>query len=331
MGFIVCKMEPRGPLHLGIKETILEETSDHIHSDTLFSAICNAHRLLYGNEELEKLLQQFKGKTPPFLISSAFPYINETLLLPVPKSVDFGEYSEDKKRFKKVRFVSKDIFDQIVRGETVKESVKEGNLLQSGQILLTSGEKSRIEDTRIWSEEEIPRVVIDRKTSASNIYHFGQVMYSERCGMYFLIDSRDGEYVERLKAAMRLLGDEGMGGDRTYGKGLFKIKKPEFDTVSMDLTPRGHFTTLSLYHPTKEEIPILKNGRYELVGRGGWIYSLEGRNMRRRFIRMFAEGSVFPAPADLYGDLVSVKPKEFTDHEIYRYGYAFAIPLEVKG
>jgi CRISPR-associated protein Csm4 len=321
-------MEPRGPFHLGIKESVLEDTSEYIHSDTIFSAICNVYRLLYGRKSLEEILKLFKDHDPPFLISSAFPYISDTLLFPMPKSIDLSKYSEDIKKFKKVGFVSKSIFERIIKGKSIEEDIKEENLGQNGYVLFANEEKSQFRKGNIWEKREVPRVVIDRKTSASNIYHFGEIVYSKDCGLYFLIEFKDRGYEGKLKAAIRLLGDEGIGGDRTYGKGLFKIKEPEFNKISIDLTPKEHFITLSLYYPRKEELTSLREGFYELIGRGGWIYSPQGKTMRRKFVRMFAEGSVFPAP--IQGDLVSVKPKEFTDHEIYRYGYAFAIPLEVE-
>jgi CRISPR-associated protein Csm4 len=55
------------------------------------------------------------------------------------------------------------------------------------------------------------------------------------------------------------------------------------------------------------------------------------RNLRRRTVRMFSEGSVFSTESNsrLYGGLADVKPDKFAEHEVYRYGYAFAVPLEV--
>ena len=175
----------------------------------------------------------------------------------------------------------------------------------------------------------MPRVAIDRKTSASNIYHFGEVSFAQNCGLYFLMDLRLKEYEKKLKASIRVLGDEGIGGDRTYGKGLFKA---EFEELKMDLEPKDHFVTLSLYYPKEEEVSISRY--YELVNRGGWIYSIDAKNMRRKTVRMFSEGSVFKfadmPKSGFYGDLANVKPEGFAEHEVYRYGYAFAVPMEVR-
>ncbi len=327
MEFTICKIKPRGSFHLGEKEMVLEKTSNYIHSDTLFSAICNAYRLFYGNEELKKVLNLFEGREPPFLISSAFPYIDEILLFPIPKNTDFGDYTKDKK-FRKVEFVSRTIFERITGGEDIKEHIIGENLVQGNHVLVTSKERTKLSTDKIWTIKEVPRVVIDRKTSASNIYHFGEIAFADNCGLYFLMDLRMKEYEKKVEAAIRVLGDEGIGGDRTYGKGLFKA---DFKEVKMDLEPKDHFVTLSLYHPREEEVSILQNGYYELINRGGWIYSIEAKNKRRKTVRMLLEGSVFNAPTGLevYGGLASVKPKGFRDHEVYRYGYAFAVPMEV--
>jgi CRISPR-associated protein Csm4 len=109
--------------------------------------------------------------------------------------------------------------------------------------------------------------------------------------------------------------------------------KPEFEEIEVNMEPKNHFVTLSLYYPMKEDIAMLKEGYYELVSRGGWIYSPDAKNLRRRKVRMFSEGSVFKFRAELnsglYGGLADVKPDEFAEHEVYRYGYAFAVPMEV--
>lgn len=339
MELIVCKLEPKAPLHLGTKEVILEETSEYIHSDTLFSAICNTYLLLYGKNELEAMLAKFGERNPPFLISSAFPFIKEILLFPIPKNVDFSRYSDEPKRFKRVEFISEEIFKAIIANKEIDKYIAESNLLQNKRILATTREVKlfqnffkvkNVEEFQFWAKREVPRVVIDRKTSKSGIYHFGEVVFFRNCGLYFLIRTLDGfkeKYEKRIRACLYLLMDEGIGGDRTYGKGLFK--RIRFNSFSIDIEYKNYFVTLSLYHPRREEVSHVKEGYYELVSRGGWIYSPAGKSIRRKTIRLLVEGSVVKSHDEPYGSLTSVKPDEFTAHEIYRYGYAFPIPIEV--
>jgi len=116
----------------------LENTSDYIHSDTLFSAICNAYRLLYGEEELRDMLNLFRVREPTFLISSAFAYAGEILTFPLPLSINWDNYADDEvieglnaerkekekvevdkfsilKRLKRVKFISEKIFWNVTR------------------------------------------------------------------------------------------------------------------------------------------------------------------------------------------------------------------------
>lgn len=321
MELTVCKIDPRAPFHLGTKENILEDTSEFIHSDTLFSAICNVYRLLYGKDELEELLNSYTNNTPPFLISSAFPYVNcekDVLLFPLPKSVDLGRYVKDYKKYKKIELVSKDLFVKMIAG---KANFENSFLIQSNKVLITSNEIKNTKEIKIWSTREVPRVAIDSKTSASSIYHFGEVVYLNG-GLYFLIDFKNSYYTKKVKAAIRVLGDEGIGGDRTYGKGIFKIKG--FEPIKFDITSNRSFVTLSLYYPKPDELHGLK-GDYDIIKTGGWIYSIEGTTHRRKVVRMFTEGSVFEKPIKMYGKLVPVAPSGFS-HDVYRYGYAFPIP-----
>lgn len=352
----VWKLKPRAHFHLGEKEAILEQTSDYIHSDTLFSAICNAYRLLYGEEELRNMLELFKGRDPPFLISSAFAYADKIFTLPLPLSIDWDKYvdrevverlnagREEKgkkdnfdilKMLKKVKFVSEQIFRSVTKEERgIKDYINDKNIIQG--ILFDDAEVEGLrkrfdvrenKDIKILEEKEVPRVVIDRKTSSSNIYHFGEISFARNCGLYFLMDLRLKEYEKKVKAAIRVLGDEGIGGDRTYGKGLFKV---EFEKMELDMEPKPHFVTLSLYYPREDEVSTVMDGYYELMKRGGWIYSVYAKSLRRRTVRMLAEGSVFKsADKDLYGGLANVKPEGIDLHEVYRYGFAFAVPVEV--
>ena len=352
----MCKLKPKAHFHLGDKEAVLEKTSDYIHSDTLFSAICNVYRLLYGNEGLQEVLKLFEGREPPFLISSAFLYAGKILTFPLPLSINWDNYVDDEvieglnaerkenekvdkfsllKRLKRVKFVSEKIFWNVTEEESrIKDYINDENIIQG--ILFDDEELKRLrkefgvkesKEIKIFDKKEVPRVTIDRKTSASNIYHFGEVSFAENCGLYFLMDLRMKEYKKRVEAAIRVLGDEGIGGDRTYGKGLFEA---EFNEIELNIEPKNHFVTLSLYYPGEREIS-LKDGYYELINRGGWIYSLEMKNLRRRTVRMFSEGSVFKIGegSNLYGGLADVKPIGIDLHEVYRYGYAFAVPVGV--
>ncbi|MBC7196763.1 MAG: hypothetical protein H5U39_05870, partial [Deferribacterales bacterium] len=46
-----------------------------LRSDTLWGILCWAIRLVYGNEELERIIKSYIERKPEFIISSTFPFI----------------------------------------------------------------------------------------------------------------------------------------------------------------------------------------------------------------------------------------------------------------
>ena len=92
----------------------------------------------------------------------------------------------------------------------IKNYINDENIIQG--ILFDDEELKRLrkefgvkenKEIKIFWKKEVPRVVIDRKTSASNIYHFGEVSFAKDCGLYFLIDLRMKEYCSYKSALGR--------------------------------------------------------------------------------------------------------------------------------
>lgn len=312
MEYKICKLKPKTPFHIGTKEGSLEESLHYIPSDTLFSAFCNVYRLVYGKAKLEELLYKFKS-TPPFILSSIFPCINGKPLFPLPKNIvpEKLKIGKDAKKAKRIEFVDEDIFKKLLKGEEVE--INHENIIQDK---IATKEKKEA----IWKETERPRVVIDRISSSSEIYYFGEVVFLDE--LYFLIDLKDDAYEEEITTTISVLGDEGIGGDRTYGMGLFELEG--IDKIVFDEIDTEWHIILSMFYPKNEELKGLK-GYFELVERGGWVYSLGGRKKRRKFVRMFKEGSVFNKK--VVGDIVEVARDE---HTVYRNGYAFTLPIKVE-
>jgi len=359
MKVTLLRLKPLAPFHLGERGVGVEETTDLAHSDTIFSALCWTWSLLYGEEALVGLLQRFAHGDPPFLISSSSPYAGDLRFLPKP-SVPPRGFPEERRRLKKVRFVSSSVFARLAEGEVPQEPI----LIQDGQIWLEKGELSLLPAStldqsllanylrersqlgemekptdeeyspycrRLWSIEEKPRVAIDRLTSASEIYYFGDVTFAKACGPYFLVRFLDEDegLRERFFGSLRLLGDEGLGGGRSAGRGLFELMEPE----EMDLpdVKSDRFVTLSLLNPKDAgELASLldeKGIAYGLITRRGWVYSAQARNLWRKRVTMFAEGSALCGRADgYYGRLVKVLDQGgVVPHDVYRYGYAFPV------
>lgn len=308
MKYTLIKLKPKGAFHIGERENWREGSKTYIPSDTLFSALCHCYMLLYG--EVDSLLKGFFERNPPFLISSAFPYQQGNYFLPVPKNQIPKE-----KDTKKIQFVD-----------------------TNGLIRLLLGEK--LEDIRgdiktippfPWKIEDVPRVGLSRWTNhpGDRFFHFGQVICHEGAGLFLLMDFRDNHIKEGILASFNLLAHEGIGGDRTCGKGLFE--KPEILEFELNTTSGADgLYSISIYCPLLEELTDIDKGFYELEDRKGYIYSPSGQSLRRRSIRAFSEGSVFPKNNKRLGSLVDVTPDAFKAHKVYRYGFILSIPCKLE-
>lgn len=344
-GVLVYRLKPRSPFHFGERGVGIEAAEEVLHSDTLFSALCHAILETRGEAVLQEFLIPFIQGGPPFFLSSGYPYAGEVLLFPKPRlRAVLGDIVEGgvEKSYKKVRFISRNIWLQILRGEAVGIHLKEDNMLQDGALWVSEAERKMLPDSsdkenpRLWSRGVVPRGTVDRVTSASAIYHAGRVVFARGCGLFFLADFRDESLRSLMEEALRYLEDAGLGGERSCGYGQFQWQKPQpfSDLPQGDAT---EFLTLALYCPREEELRVGVLGErasYELVERRGWIYSFQRSGQRRRSVHMFAEGSVLsrlPSLARSYGCLAKVTPAiDPQAHQVYRYGFAFPVLAAIK-
>jgi CRISPR-associated protein Csm4 len=330
------------PLHLGEHGIGLEHTALFPHSDTLFSALCFAWKERFGEKSLEELLQQFLRGSPPFLISSAFPYYKEIRLYPKPylrprySTTEGGAgpllNPDAAERIKDVSWLSGSILHRWLAAQDLSSEARPENIL--GGIWLTKQESQELVEGHggnpPWQREPVARVTLDRATSASNLYYVGQVRFAQKGGLFIYIASESEDTMQKVRLAIEHLGQIGLGGERSLGYGRFRIRS--WDQVTW---PRGGstFVTLSLYHPTEEEVSmgILQKASYRLIRREGHITSPQWQGGKwRKWVYMLEEGSAISGDAaSTHGDLVDVTP-DFANteaHRIYRYGFAFPLPI----
>lgn len=339
--------------HVGAHGIGTESVRPTIPSDTLFSALLSAWVRLGGNPEAwaSAFPRTRDGVTefsaPPFLLSSAFPYAGGTLFFPNPlgyKPPDLPE--DDEKTWKRVRFLSEPIHRKLVRGEDLTglwpktAEAKLDQLLQGGALLVAPSEAEAL-PKKLWEEREIPRVSLDRVTSASNLYTVGRVDFAPECGLWFAMAWQDPErdcggvpFKEAFARALAELSRSGIGGDRSVGYGVFQHDILDEGVTWSDPLPERPAVLLSRYHPRQDELPDAITGAkaYSLEHVAGWGSSPRGQ-FRRRGLWMLAEGSVVrPSRAEVMGDLVDVAPQGETNpgHPVWRYGLALALPLEVR-
>ena len=340
-----------GPAQTG--QLGLQKTEVYIPADTLFSALCQTWATFYGSTDLETFLDRYTaGETQlPFRLTSAFPFAGDVRFFPKPL-IQPNIKMEDHKKFKKVQFVSHNVFKAILDGETPE---LEGFLINGGKMWVDAAEKEQLEtlltppekdknekengaenDLTVWKADSRPRVTLDRESHESQIWHVETLTFNKCCGLWFAVefdDTNDTEKIEdKIDTLLSVLGDAGIGGERNAGYGLFEFKKRSVKIETAAKSSR--FVTLSPICPKhKNELQTLvsKDASYSLNPYGGWGNST-GTPFARKKVMMFDEGSVLTKAAGQIGRLVQdLKPDgdAACTHSVYRYGYAW--PVGIKG
>jgi len=341
----------RNNAHFGELGIGMEETSERVYSDTLFSAWVSSYARLFGAEDVAQLLAKFPSgenqDDPPFRVSSTFIYSKKgesEYIYYVPKPLAYpqgypvGDDLKFTKTYKKLKYLPLEIWRRWYQEKDFTDKDKQELIAYTNKDKKDKDKKD-LEDSGTFSYGDthkfysVPKVAIDRNTHAANIYHTGFVQYqwesNQKSGLYFLIklSDEDKETESKLKASLRLLGEEGMGGERSNGAGRFEA---EF----LDLPPlwsnvinfkSTHHALISLFwaNLTLESAP----SSYSLLERGGWITS-SGKQLRRKNIRMFGEGSIFKDIPQ--GQLADVTPDQFKAYRVYRSGISLSLPIIIQ-
>lgn len=354
----------RNPVHFGRLGIGLEETAERVQSDTLFSAWVSNYARLFGKAKVEELLEGFpkysqyakdsNQESPAVKISSTFIYRQTqekttepktTYYLPRPMEfpINYPENDLDFfKTYKKQKFLPLEIWRRWYQGEGFTSEDRE-ELIEKTTKKHTNGDlnKSGMFDySKTYEINKHPKIAVDRVTAATNFYHTGLVQFrweNETSGLYFLLNfpQKDEKLEKELKAALELLGEEGLGGERSSGAGRFTIEW--FDRIPQPWdeiikSPGTHHTLISLFWDSPITKDFIENAAYEIQERGGWIGDV---NLRRKMVRMFTEGSVFSEQPQ--GKLVDVTPRQLIDdgkykfHPVYRSGISLTLPIKIKG
>ena len=361
----------RNPTHFGEVGIGLEQTSERVRSDTLFSAWVSSYARIFGTDGIEQLLGEFNSNldSPPFRISSTFIYRRngngfiDYLPKPVEYPIAYPEHdSAIAKTYRKLNYLPLSVWQRWYQGDGFDAEDEEELIQYSKDPKDKAGRLSKagiFSYSEAFKPYELPKVSIDRTTRATNFYHTGLVQYAweslklngqdtelskpihNLAGLYFLLEfpEANSNLEEELRMALELLGEEGLGGERSSGAGRFEILTwqalpPDWEAV-VNFDRGNGYSLMSLFWDQPLTPDWLgEEARYTLQERGGWISSPTGRQLRRQMVRMFAEGSVFPNKPG--GKLADVTPPAFikpngdrSPHAVYRSGIAFSLPVKL--
>ena len=330
----------------------LEKTETYIPADTLFSAICQTWATFYDTASLTDFLTQYTTENGmlPFTLTSAFPYTDNVYFFPKPltlhESKDTPEKvkAEAKKKIKKLQFVSDNLFQHIISGHlpefseekpiTITINGEKIYPMNNENVWISVHEKDQLKELmdenkkmNVWETDTRPRVTIGAQNAGSEIWHIETVQFNTNCGLWFAANFNSDETQQKVETLLRVLGDNGVGGERNAGYGMFDF---DFATLEMPTAEIGdQFVTLSPIcprSPTQLEQLLTGNIAYTLNPLTGWV-STTGTASRRKQVNMFAEGSVLNTAENPIGKLVDLTPKDYL-HPVYRYGYAWQIGVK---
>jgi len=228
---------------------------------------------------------------------------------------------QERKRLKEVRYLSPKVFEAVLKGTPPAVELKEISLVTPDEERLLPGGPDGF-----WKREMVPRVALDRAAEASQLFFVKRLFFAPDCGLWFAVHFRDDALRRELEALLRILGDCGIGGERSQGCGQFTFKVEDAPDFLLPHWGDGESVTLSLWAPADGELHLLPGSRYRLALRGGWLLSPEADGAyRSQEVYLIAEGAVVPRGAFL-GALVEVTPRGvFGRHPIYRYGLAYTV------
>ena len=170
--------------------------------------------------------------------------------------------------------------------------------------------------------------IVDRLTSMADLFDrtdlYVNTAVGVRLGIRIRIPEADRDDLEKCLVE---LGNRGIGGERSSGKGSFEVIDIS-DTPASSQSSSGRFIiSLSLYHPSWDDVSagILEKASYDMVVRGGWI---DRQGVQKKRLRMLREGSILPVTNGRpMGDIVDVRPQGYS-HAVYRYGRAYPFSVE---
>jgi CRISPR type III-A-associated RAMP protein Csm4 len=321
----VLKMNFLSPLHLGQGVTESYGRSGRIlHSDSLSGALASVYSVQYPEEDVKLFMENYK-------ISSAYPFIRESFFFPKPMvKLPFCTTEESlnlTKRIKSLEYFDQNSFETILAGNELILDMK--HIAGNGKYYLASVSENFISP---FSSEVVQRVSVPRGEGGdASPFHFERLSFNKDCGFWFFYEVTS-EYRQQFFETMILLGENGIGTDRTVGNGQFTVS---LKTIDVKLPSENQNRLLvSLFCPSEKDTQSYQaaNSSYLLIKRGGFIAGSSDarhRHLRKKSIHMFLEGSVFNGNVE--GKIENLRPewKDVKLHPVWRDGRAFSLPITV--
>jgi CRISPR type III-A-associated RAMP protein Csm4 len=329
----LVRFRPTTPWRVGPDSGSCDQTATVLHSDTLYSAVCNAMRQLGALEEWLSATAPEYG-TPAVRFSSAFPFQRTALFAPPPAGLwPPAVPASSHLRWKGASLVPLGLIRQTLRGEPLDE--EQWSLDAHSGCLLPVASRSGTGPFRLLRRSF---AAVDRISGASaEPRSLTCLQFAPGSGLWFVAEFANptayAVWSPRLQMALRLLADSGVGGLRSCGFG--RARPPEFQPGTLpglllpgvEASSRGPqgWWVLSVFNPAPSDEVTWNAGDYRLLLLGGRTAG-DRPGLAKLATRMVREGSVLVAGAAPRGRVVNVAPPGLS-HPVYRAGFALALSI----
>ena len=273
---------------------------------------------------------------------------------PLAEKREIVEVVGKAKRIKAAVYISEHIFEEIVKGQTDTQALLRrfmdgrGTVRKDiewvGNALITTGERKEIdpdgEYDAFWQMTDVQRNETDRVAGATAegrlFFSQGTVFRRGTAGLWFLVRTED---LDLVKSALRYLGDTGIGGDRTVGKGHFEIEVEGEELKVPEAGDGNASVVLSRYIPSEEECDFTKGTfcSYTLTAlcpkHEARLPGI-GHHTYKTLLRMFEPGSILPITGkkEVYGQIVPVGTSaEAGGWQVWHSGMAVLALMKIGG
>ncbi|XRO75405.1 type III-A CRISPR-associated RAMP protein Csm4 [Methanocaldococcus sp. 28A] len=354
MNRLIVKLIPgeNDKYHFG--EGYLTDSNIIFHSHSLFSAIINNFIKIYGEEELIKIIDDIKNIKLSSLLPAIYKVVNgeiEDFIYFLPKPATFlGFDKEEQKKvdkkpkdIKKVQFISVNALKSHNKKELKKLILGKKFLVEKNEYeeIKNYGNPKNINLFESFIEQ---KVAIDRikqitlEEGKGQLYSVGYIKPLVSIennngiisGFYFLLEfDKNNKSINKIKSAIKLIEDEGLGGERSTGAGLFKKiiigELPKnFEELFKNKDKIETNMAISITIP-KNEHEFEKIVSYQLMKIGGYVYSPYTLTKAKKYIYAIKEGAIIRG--EIEGKTENLSPKNYK-HEVLVNGKPILIPTK---
>lgn len=327
VSFIV-RFRPSGPWRFGPDSGARDHVDLLLHSDAVYSAVSGALAKLGGLEEWLGATTQAGEAGSPVRFTSLYPYQRDTLFVVPPRSV-WPPPPSIKVRYKGARFVPLGVVEALLADKPLDED--RWQVDGESSCLIPNGWQDGPFRTSIRSSAGVDRL----NQGAVEVHATACLEFTRESGLWMMVVFADEEarakWEDRVRGALKLLADSGLGGERSRGWGRSLQPKWEksddriFEAPSGEGIEKGYWL-LSLYAPAESDAVDWNRGNYSTITRTGRTESPARWGELKTPTLMISEGSVLVSPTEPRGAVRDVAPQGFP-HPVYRAGFAVSIPI----